>query len=83
MTPEKYAQRLIAKYPDPLTIPAKDWWHEKISNIIRSATRFAKIEALEWAVEEFETALDGRKWTHDDVMRRVARIRAEIERRKG
>jgi hypothetical protein len=75
MTPEKYAQRLIAKYPEPLTIPTKDWWHENISTVIRSAVRAAEIEALEWAKGAAERRCNGRS-----EMAEI--IKAEIERRK-
>lgn len=47
-----------------------------------AAIRQAEIDALEWAVEEFETALDRTNWEERDVKKRIVIIRAEIERRR-
>ena len=74
MTPEKQAERIIAKYPDSLTIPQKDWWHENITAAIRAAVHTAEIKALEWARVEADKWKDGR-----DAGTAIWR---EIERRK-
>jgi hypothetical protein len=72
MSPEKQAERIIAKYPDSLTTPQKDWWHENITAHIRIAIHAAEIETLEWALQRtLGVGVDD-----------SALIRAEIERRR-